>query len=200
MINQDSEPEYSIKLLVLGDISVGKSSFIYRYIEDKFHVDSMTTTGLDLKTKDLIVNNKKIRIQLWDTAGQEKYKSITQNLILRVQGIIILFDITNKESFNNLSLWIKIIKDQCGHNLPILIAGNKKDLEANRLVKKEEINKFTNNEKIDYIETSCKTGENIKETIYIICKKIIASFSLKNDLSFSLNSSALTVTKKKKCC
>ena len=200
MINQDSEPEYSIKLLVLGDLSVGKSSFIYRFIEDKFNADSITTTGLDLKTKDLIIDNKKVRIQLWDTAGQEKFKSITKNLILRVQGIIILFDITNKESFNNLNIWIKTIKEQCGKNFPILIAGNKTDLEENRLVEKEEANIFTKNEKIDYIEISCKTGENIKETIDIICKRIITFLTIKNDMSFSLDSSALTVSKKKKCC
>ena len=200
MTNQDSEPEYSIKLLVLGDLSVGKSSFIYRFIEDKFNADSMTTTGLDLKTKDLIIDDKKIRIEIWDTAGQEKFKSITQNLILRVQGIIILFDITNKESFNNLNVWIKTIKEQCGKNFPILIAGNKTDLEENRIVNTEEANIFTNNEKIDYIEISCKTGENIKETIDIICKKIIIFLTRKDDMSFSLDSSALVVTKKKKCC
>ena len=200
MINQYPEPEYSIKLLVLGDLSVGKSSFIYRFTEGTFNADSTTTTGIDLKTKDLIIDNKKIRIQIWDTAGEEKFKSITQNLLLRVQGIIILFDITNKESFNNLILWIKTIQEQCGKNLPILIAGNKKDLENNRLVKKEEADIFTKSGNIDYIEISCKTGENIKETIDIICKNIIISSSLKNDLSFSLNSSALTVNKKKKCC
>ena len=200
MINQDSEPEFTIQLLVLGDLSVGKSSFIYRFIEDKFNADSLTTTGLDLKTKDILIDNKQIRIQLWDTAGQEKFNSITKNLILRVQGIIILFDITNKESFNNLNVWIKTIKEQCGKNMPILIAGNKIDLEENRLVKAEEANLFKESGKIDYIEISCKTGENIKETIDIICKKIIASLTVKKDMSFSLDSSILIVNKKKKCC
>ena len=200
MINQDSEPEFTIQLLVLGDLSVGKTSFIYRFIEDKFNADSLTTTGLDLKTKDILIDNKQIRIQLWDTAGQEKFNSITKNLILRVQGIIILFDITNKESFNNLNVWIKTIKEQCGKNMPILIAGNKIDLEENRLVKAEEANLFKESGKIDYIEISCKTGENIKETLDIICKKIIASFTVKKDMSFSLDSSTLIVNKKKKCC
>ena len=200
MINQDSEPEYSIKLLVLGDLSVGKSSFIYRFIEDKFNTDSIPTTGLDLKTADLLINNKKVRVQLWDTVGQEKYKSITQNLILRVQGIIILFDITNKDSFNNLNEWIKTVREQAGNNLAILLVGNKCDLEENRLVFKEEANIFAKNEKIKYIETSCKTGENIIKAIDYICEKIINSFTLKNDLSFSLDSSSLIVGKRKNCC
>ena len=200
MINPDSEPEISIKLLVLGDLSVGKSSFIYRFIEDKFNTDSIPTTGLDLKTADLLINNKKVRVQLWDTVGQEKYKSITQNLILRVQGIIILFDITNKDSFNNLNEWIKTVREQAGNNLAILLVGNKCDLEENRLVLKEEANIFAKNEKIKYIETSCKTGENIIKAIDYICEKIINSFTLKNDLSFSLDSSSLIVGKRKNCC
>ena len=200
MINPDSEPEISIKLLVLGDLSVGKSSFIYRFIEDKFNTDSIPTTGLDLKTADLLINNKKVRVQLWDTVGQEKYKSITQNLILRVQGIIILFDITNKDSFNNLNEWIKTVREQVGNNLAILLVGNKCDLEENRLVFKEEANIFAKNEKIKYIETSCKTGENIIKAIDYICEKIINSFTLKNDLSFSLDSSSLIVGKRKNCC
>lgn len=200
MINPDSEPEISIKLLVLGDLSVGKSSFIYRFIEDKFNTDSIPTTGLDLKTADLLINNKKVRVQLWDSVGQEKYKSITQNLILRVQGIIILFDITNKDSFNNLNEWIKTVREQAGNNLAILLVGNKCDLEENRLVLKEEANIFAKNEKIKYIETSCKTGENIIKAIDYICEKIINSFTLKNDLSFSLDSSSLIVGKRKNCC
>ena len=196
---QDSEPENIIKLLVLGDLSVGKSSFIYRFIEDKFSTDELVTTGLDLKTADLIIDSQKIRVQLWDSAGQEKYKSITKNLILRVQGILLLFDISNKESFDNLSIWTKIIKEECGNNMPVLIVGNKNDLEGMRLVKKEEAKKFAQNLKIQYIETSCKTGDNIKKTIDLICKKILGNFLMKNDVSFSLDSSALVV-KKKKCC
>ena len=199
-MDQESVIDFSIKLLVLGDLSVGKSSFIYRFIEDKFNTDSIPTTGLDLKTADLLINNKKVRVQLWDTVGQEKYKSITQNLILRVQGIIILFDITNKDSFNNLNEWIKTVREQVGNNLAILLVGNKCDLEENRLVFKEEANIFAKNEKIKYIETSCKTGENIIKAIDYICEKIINSFTLKNDLSFSLDSSSLIVAKRKNCC
>ena len=199
-MTQDSEPDYSIKLLVLGDLSVGKSSFIFRYIEDKFNEEEMPTTGLDLKTADLIIENKKIRIQLWDTAGQEKYNSITKNLILRVQGLIILFDLTNKASFKNLSKWVDLIKEHCGNKMPMLFVGNKSDLEENREVHKEDIIKYMTKEKSKYIKTSCKTGDNIKKAVDIICKDIIRSFSAKNDVSFSLEASSLVVNKKRKCC
>ena len=99
--NNEKQPEYMIKLLVLGDLSVGKSSFIYRFIYDKFSPGEMQTSELELKTGDIIVNKKNVRVQLWDTVGQEKYKSITKNLILRVQGIILMFDLSNKETYKN---------------------------------------------------------------------------------------------------
>ena len=197
MESQDVEPEYSVKLLVLGDLSVGKTSFIYRFIENKFGLDQIPTTGLDLKTADVIIDDKKVRVQLWDTVGQEKYKSITKNLIQRVQGIIILFDITNEESFNNLNSWIKIIKEHCGDKMPILIVGNKCDLEEERTVPREVIYDYIKREKRQYIETSCKTGKNIKKVIDNISKKIINSLTDKKNISFSLDS---TTFKKKKCC
>ena len=195
---QDSSEPLTIKLLFLGDLHVGKSSFIHRYIEDKFTNDRMTTTDLDLKTADIIIEDKNIRVQLWDTAGQERYKSISKNLISRVQGILILFDITNENSFTNLNAWLKTIKDQDG-KMPIIMVGNKCDLEEKRVVKKEDAKTFAKNEKMKYIETSCKTGENVKNTIDIFCKHIMKNTNLKNEISFSLDSTE-PIIKNKKCC
>ena len=194
---QESSDALTIKLLILGDISVGKSSFIYRFIEDKFE-ENMRTTDLDLKTADIIVEDKSIRVQLWDTAGQEKYKSISKNLISRVQGVLILFDITNETSYTNLNSWIKTIKDQ-GGKMPILIVGNKSDLEDKRIVKAEDAKNFARSEKMKYMETSCKTGENVKEAVESFCKHIMKTTNLKNETSFSLDSSALVI-KNNKCC
>ena len=193
----DSSETLTIKLLILGDLSVGKSSFIYRFIDDKFD-ETITTTDLDLKTADLVIEDKNIRVQLWDTAGQEKYRSISKNLISRVQGILILYDITNESTFSNLNSWIKTIKDQ-GRKMPILIVGNKSDLEDKRFIKKEDAKNFCKNEKMKYMETSCKTGENVKNTIDTFCKQIMKTTNLKIEASFSLDSSALVI-KNKKCC
>ena len=197
-MNQNTVADYSIKLLVLGDLSVGKTSFIYRFTEDKFDTEQIPTTGLDLKTADIILENKKIRVQIWDTAGQEKFNSITKNLILRVQGIILLFDLTNKESFDNLNSWIKIIREHCGNKMHILIVGNKNDLEDQ--INEEDIIKFCKSLKFKFKKTSCKNGENIKEAVDLICKNIITSSKGKNEISFSLESSSLMTKNKKKCC
>ena len=95
--------DYFINILLLGDISVGKTSFIYNFIYDKFTMNEISSAELDLKTSDIIIEHKNIRVQLWDTVGQEKYKSVATNLILRAQGIIIVYDITNKDSYKNMA-------------------------------------------------------------------------------------------------
>ena len=200
--NQKSppEPEYMIKLLVLGDLSVGKSSFIYRFIYDKFIPGEMQTSELELKTADIIVDKKNIRVQLWDTVGQEKYKSITKNILLRVQGIILMFDITNKETYKNIKMWTNLIKEECGHKMPILMVGNKIDLEEERFIKKEDAKAFFKKQKFKYVETSCKEGTNVKKAITRICKIIIESKNVSMDFSFSLNNSSISVNKKKRHC
>ena len=198
--NDQPQPEYMIKLLLLGDLSVGKSSFIYRFIYDKFNPGEMQTSELELKTADIIVDKKNVRVQLWDTVGQEKYKSITKNLMSRVQGIILIFDLSNKETFKNIKSWINLIKEQCGHKMPILIVGNKIDLEEERFIKKEDAKAHFKKEKYKYVETSCLNGHNIKKAIIRICKIIIDSQNVRKDISFSLSNSNISDNKKKHCC
>ena len=101
----DANYDLTLKLLVVGDSSVGKTNFVMRLINNEFSKNYMTTSGIDLKTTDIEIKNKKIHIQLWDTAGQEKYKAITKNLFLKVMGALIIYDITNEASYNNLKIY-----------------------------------------------------------------------------------------------
>ncbi len=190
------------KILIVGDSNVGKTNFIYRFIENKFSQMYMVTTGMDLKTTTIDLKGKKIRIQLWDTAGQEKYRAITRNLFLKVQGFLLVYDITNKDSYNNLGLWIKLIRDECGSHVPIIIVGNKNDLEEERAVTKAEALDFAKEEKTDYIETSSKSGENIAKAINLLAEKVLESSELGNECSFTLDNSLGVESNKKKhkCC
>ena len=120
--------DLTLKLLIVGDSSVGKTNFTSRFIENKFNNSYMTTSGIDLQTADIEIKNKKVRIQLWDTAGQEKYKAITKNLFLKVMGAIIIYDITSEKSFINLKSWVQMIKEECGSHMQIIMVGNKSDL------------------------------------------------------------------------
>ena len=199
-MEKDSEFEYTIKLLIVGDSNVGKTNFIYRFIDNKFSQTYMASTGIDLKCSTIELKGKKIRVQLWDTAGQEKYRSITKNLFLKVQGILAVYDITNDASFENLKSWIRIIKDECGSHMPIILVGNKNDLENQRLIDKDTAIALAQEEKLEYIETSSKTGENITKAISLLCEKVLEDSEFDNDCSFTLDSSSVKVKKKHKCC
>ena len=189
-----------LKLLIVGDSSVGKTNFIMRFINNEFNNNYMTTSGIDLKTKDIEVKNKKIRIQIWDTAGQVQYKAITRNLFLKVMGAIIIYDITNEKSYTNLKSWVELIREECGSHMQIIIVGNKCDLDSERKINQDEVMNYAEEEKIEYIETSCKTGENVHKVVKTICEKILENNDLSTDMSFTLNSSSFMAPKKKKCC
>ena len=191
--------DYTIKILLLGDTTVGKTNIITMFMEKKFNQNHMTTSGIDLKATCLELNNKKIRIQLWDTCGQEKYKSITKNLFLKVQGILTVYDITNRNSFSNLKNWVQLVKSD-GNHPKMLIIGNKNDLDEEREVPKNEAIEYAKEEKIEYIETSSKTGDNINKAITLICEKIMDDSSFEKDVSFSLDTSSILRKNKHKCC
>ena len=197
----DANYDLTLKLLVVGDSSVGKTNFVMRLINNEFSKNYMTTSGIDLKTTDIEIKNKKIHIQLWDTAGQEKYKAITKNLFLKVMGALIIYDITNETSYNNLKSWVKLIKEECGKHMQLIILGNKSDLDAQRKISKDEAINYAKEQKIDYIETSSKTGENVKKAVTMICENILENKELNDSSSFVLdNSSFLTDKRKKRCC
>ena len=197
----DANYDLTLKLLVVGDSSVGKTNFVMRLINNEFSKNYMTTSGIDLKTTDIEIKNKKIHIQLWDTAGQEKYKAITKNLFLKVMGALIIYDITNEASYNNLKAWVKLIKEECGKHMQLIILGNKSDLNDQRKISKDEAINYAKEQKIEYIETSSKTGENVKKAVTMICENILENKELNDSSSFVLdNSSFLTDKRKKRCC
>ena len=150
------------QLLIIGDSSVGKTSIITRFTNGTFNPNYLATVGLDNFTKDETIDDKNIKVKLWDTAGQERFKSLANGFFRNAQGIMLVYDITNHESFESLKFWIESIKNNLGNDLkiPIIIIGNKIDLEE-REVKTEEAESFCKNQNIPYFETSAKTGENI---------------------------------------
>ena len=192
--------DLTLKILVLGDSGVGKTNFINQFLNHGFHQKYMSTTGIDLRTGNIEIKNQKIRIQIWDTAGQEKYKAITKNLFLKVMGALILYDITDENSFNNLKLWVSMVKEECGKHMKIVIVGNKIDLDDQRVKSKEEVLDYAKEQKVEYIETSCKTGENIKKAVILLGEKILESSELTEDASFRLDSGSFSMQNRRKCC
>ncbi len=166
-----SQLDLHYKLLFLGDSSVGKTSLLIRYTEDKFD-NSLPTLGIDVKYKYLTFENKKIRLDIWDTAGQERFRGIAQNYFRGAHGIIFVFDITNKETFNKLKIWMSDAKQNIRPGTEMVIAENKIDLENKRAISKETIEEFGEKNNIEIFSTSAKTGEGVKEIIGNLVSKL----------------------------
>ena len=167
------------QILVIGDSSVGKTSIISRYANGIFKEEYLATVGLDYYSKEEIFDNKTIQVKIWDTAGQERFQSLTQNYFRNAEGVLLAYDITNTESFDNLKNWIKSIKTNIeGKNIfiPVIIIGNKIDMEDSREIEKENAEKFAKENNYKYFETSAKTGEGIDKAIRELVSQI-----LKND-------------------
>ena len=153
------------KILLLGNSSVGKTSFLLRFCDDKYDPETLTTIGVDYKKKFIKRHDKKIKLHICDTAGQERFRSIAKNLFKNADGIIIMYDITNKKSFQDIKDWISSIKDNVDlDKIGLVISGNKKDLEDKREVSEEFREKLEEKQNIKVIETSSKDNINVNET------------------------------------
>ena len=157
---------YLLKYIIIGDPSVGKSNLLLRYAHDKFNEDYQATIGVEFGAKNVEINNKTFRIQIWDTAGQENFRSITRAYYKNSVCAIIVYDITNKESFNNIQNWIEDCKNQCPKTVFFVLVGNKNDLENERKVSFEEGKKFADSNDILFFESSAKTGNNVEDIFY----------------------------------
>ena len=167
------------KLLFLGDTSVGKTSLLLRYTEDTFD-SSLPTVGVDVKYKYLSYENKKIRLDIWDTAGQERFRGIAKNYFRGAHGFIFVFDITKKDTFNKLKVWMNDAKQNMRSGAEMVIAANKNDLEKKREVSKETIKEFGDKNNIEIFSTSAKTGEGVGEMITNLVSKLYNNKSIGN--------------------
>ena len=205
-----NEPnELNIKLILIGDSNVGKTTLLYKYIDNENKEDITPTVGLENKVKTTEIKGIKTKIQIWDTAGQEKFNSLTKNTFTNTDGILIVFDLTNKSSFNNIKNWIEDVKYKSDPKMKKIIVGNKSDLKDKRKVSKEDIKSIT--EKYKYIEVSALNGNNVEKAFDNLIKAIvgkrgedelIADFGM-DDQILSLSGSTinnLNKEKKKKCC
>ena len=201
---------YIIKLLTLGETEVGKTSIVLRYSDDKFHESKIATIGIDFKIKMIKKGNEKIKVSIYDTAGQERFKNIVKHYYKGANGVLLIFDITKRDTFEKLDYWLTDLQENSDNldNLFIYLIGNKNDLEAERKVSTEEANKFAQEKNLSYIEVSAKTGFNIKklfdETIKRTLEKIITFEKKEMNLNDSIRLSFLEqeekTSKNKWCC
>ncbi|MBN3283027.1 RB27A protein, partial [Polyodon spathula] len=166
----DGDYDYLIKFLALGDSGVGKTSFLYQYTDGKFNSKFITTVGIDFREKRVVKGNsvrgQRIHIQLWDTAGQERFRSLTTAFFRDSMGFLLLFDLTNEQSFLNVRSWMSQLQTHAYcENPDIVLCGNKCDLDDQRAVKEEEARELADKYGIPYFETSAANGHNVSKAV-----------------------------------
>ena len=201
-MNSSSMETY--KIILVGDISVGKTNLLTQYVDEKFTENNISTVGIEFKNKIIeLKNGMKIRLQIWDTSGQEKFMSLTKNYFRGCNLALFVFDVTNKTSFDDISMWLNSFKDVNGEKSKRVLIGNKIDLD-NRVVEKEEAENFAKENDLQYFEISVK--ENKDNQINDMFVKIFESmtfsdaFSEKENSSEKLNKRKIVHNNKKGCC
>ena len=191
------------KILILGDHAVGKSCFIIRYTDDTFQDVYLSTIGMDCKYKDInLENGKSIRLQIWDTAGQDRFRSLTKNLYKGASGIILIYDISNRKTFDNVKGWIESIKEEVSSKVLIVLVGNKIDKIEEREVKKVEGEDLAEELKLPFYECSALTGENINNAFLGLARKLVETKEKIENRGEKLTKVPIkdTNNKKKPCC
>ncbi|KAG8248400.1 Ras- protein Rab-3, partial [Homalodisca vitripennis] len=158
----DQNFDYMFKLLIIGNSSVGKTSFLFRYADDSFTSAFVSTVGIDFKVKTVFRHDKRVKLQIWDTAGQERYRTITTAYYRGAMGFILMYDITNEESFNSVQDWVTQIKTYSWDNAQVILVGNKCDMEDERVISFERGKQLAEQLGIEFFETSAKENIHVK--------------------------------------
>eukprot|EP01100_Stratorugosa_tubuloviscum_P007242 TRINITY_DN302_c3_g1_i1.p1 TRINITY_DN302_c3_g1~~TRINITY_DN302_c3_g1_i1.p1 ORF type:complete len:196 (-),score=59.72 TRINITY_DN302_c3_g1_i1:77-664(-) len=194
-----SDYDHLFKLLFIGDSGVGKSCLLIRFTDDSYTESYISTIGVDFKIKTLTIDGKTIKLQIWDTSGQERFRTITSSYYRGAHGIIIVFDLTDRVSFRNVLQWLSEVDRHANENICKMLAGNKCDLSNKIVITDEEVNEFTSAHEIDYIQCSAKNSTNVEQLFIQLAQKIVVVAKEKFDQSTNVNITSKT-TEKKKCC
>ena len=185
------EPDYDylFKIIIIGDSGIGKSAVLFRFADDIYNNNYISTIGVDFKIKTIFVNSKIIKLQIWDTAGQERFRTITTSYYRGAHIIFMCYDITDRQSFQNLEMWYDEVKKYAGSNIQIVICGTKMDLTAKREVSYEEGKEYANDHGFNFYETSSKENTSV-DILFEKSSKIM----LENFLTDIKNTSSVVTT------
>ena len=164
--------DHLFKLLIIGESGVGKTCLLLRFTDDSFTANHLTTIGIDFKIKIINLDNKLIKLQIWDTAGEERFRTITKTYYKGAHGIILTYDVTDINSFKNIRNWIKQIEQNAQNSVCKVLVGNKCD-KNERLVSFDEGQKLAKEFGMQFFETSAKTNINVSETFTFLTKEIL---------------------------
>ena len=199
--------DFIFKVLLLGNSDVGKSSLLLRYVDSVWNDAFVPTIGVDFKVKTLNINDKKIKMHIWDTAGQERFRTVVATYFRGAHGILLLYDVTNKDSFKNLENWLIEIEKNAQEKVLKILIGNKCDLTDDREIQSDEGKAFALRNGMEFMETSAKMNTNVTEAFETLGKLMIEFNSKSNTATQKKNenknlkaSSGMNLKTKKSCC
>ncbi|CAF1217533.1 unnamed protein product [Rotaria sordida] len=168
------EFDYLFKILIIGDSGVGKTTILQRFAQDYFSTEYVATIGVDFQIRTLDIDSKRCKLQVWDTAGQDRFKCVVSSFYRNANGVIICFDLTDLESFRNVNNWFEEVKRYCPEQTPIFLIGTKSDLKTRRMVSDDMIKNYTEKNRLSYLETSSKTNENVEKCFVDFTQNLVA--------------------------
>ncbi|GMI47844.1 hypothetical protein TrCOL_g12346 [Triparma columacea] len=168
----DNPYDMQIKLLMIGDSGVGKTCLLLRYANDSFSPTFITTIGIDFKIKNVEIDQKKIKLQIWDTAGQERFRTITTSYFRGAQGILLVYDVTDRRSFDSIRNWISQIQQHADVSVNKILVGNKCDITEEKVVSTAEGQKLADEYGIDFWEASAKNDINVEQSFISIARAV----------------------------
>jgi small GTP-binding protein len=175
------DPDFLVKIVLIGDSGVGKTNLLSRFTRDQFNPDSKSTIGVEFATKTLDIEGKTVKAQIWDTAGQERYRAITSAYYRGAIGALLLYDVTSALTFQSLTRWLQELRENADSNIVVMLVGNKCDLQELRAVSTDEGVGFAKTENLMFIETSALDATNVQESFKRLITEVVHKLS-KTDL------------------
>lgn len=203
-MEDEEKYDFIFKVLLLGNSNVGKSSLLLRFADNVWSDGFVPTIGVDFKIKSLMVDNKKVKMQIWDTAGEERFRNVIASYFRGGHGILLIYDITDRETYSSLENWLIEIEKNSSQNVLKILIGNKSDLNDQRVISIDEGQKFANINGMKFMETSAKTNSNVLETFELLARELIeinteSKAALNKEDKKTLTASSAKNLRTKKC-
>ncbi|XP_071965854.1 ras-related protein Rab-10-like isoform X2 [Antedon mediterranea] len=196
--------DYMFKIIIVGDSFIGKSSLVAKFLNGENDVceSRVPTVGIDFKIKTVELNGKKIKLQIWDTAGQERFHTITTSYYRGAMGIMLVYDITQEKTFDNIAKWLRNIQEHANEDVEKMLLGNKCDMNDKRMVSTERGQSIARENGIKFMETSAKTNINVEPAFMTLAEDILKKYPVSNNTQATnyVDPSQDRNKEKSKCC
>lgn len=209
MVDKNDEFDYAFKVVMVGDSGVGKTNILSRFTRNEFNVQSKATIGVEFATKPIHMEGNTIKLQIWDTAGQERYRAVTSAYYRGAVGALLVYDITERSTFNKVESWLKELRDHTEDDIVVMLVGNKSDMLNERTVETDEAEAFSVQHKLLFIETTALDATNVETAFQQIVNDIFRLVSAReketekdslNPLGSKVNIHSGDKHCKQKCC